>query len=185
MKDIVRRPALFLASATLFLLSIHVLVGRDSVEVGEDLLLASALSPQLDGVSPYQGRDPVDAAAITTTAEDFHKALSAGKPDQVMELLAPDALIVEGGTVQTRKEYQSEHLAEDIAYARAVPNTPRDVVVRQEGDVAWVTSTFRVTGKFHDKPVDNIAAETIVLTKTPAGWRIRSIHWSSHKAPSK
>jgi ketosteroid isomerase-like protein len=102
-----------------------------------------------------------------------------------MELLAPDALIVEGGTVQTRNEYQSEHLAEDIAYARAVPNTPRDVVVRQEGDAAWVTSTFRVTGKFHDKPVDNIAAETIVLTKTPAGWRIRSIHWSSHKAPSK
>ena len=103
----------------------------------------------------------------------------------MISLLSPDALIVEGGTVQTRDEYQREHLAEDIAYARAVPSTLRDVVVRQEGDVAWVTSTFRVTGKFHDKPVDDLAAETMVLTRTPAGWRIRTIHWSSHKAPSK
>lgn len=124
-----------------------------------------------------------DAAAITSTAGEFHKALSAGKPDQVMELLAPDALIIEGGAVQTRDEYQREHLGEDIAYARAVPSTPRNAVVRQEGDVAWVTNTFTVTGTFHDKPVDSIAAETMVLTKSPAGWRIRTIHWSSHKAP--
>ena len=127
----------------------------------------------------------VDAATITSTAEDFHKALAAGEPDRVMSLLSPDALIVEGGTVQTRDEYQREHLAEDIAYARAVPSTPRDVVIRQEGDVAWVTSTFRLTGEFHDRPVDDLAAETMVLKKTPTGWRIRTIHWSSRKAPSK
>jgi ketosteroid isomerase-like protein len=126
-----------------------------------------------------------DATAITSTAEGFHQALAAGKPEEVMVLLQADALIIEGGTVQDRDEYQREHLAEDIAYARAVPSTQRNVIVRQEGDAAWVTSTFRVTGKFHDKPVDNIAAETIVLTKTPAGWQIRTIHWSSHKAPSK
>jgi len=148
------------------------------------VLLASACLIITAGLSLAE---PVaaDAAAITITAEDFHKALAAGKPDEMMALLQPDALIVEGGTVQTRDEYQSEHLAEDIAYARAVPSTQRDVVVRQEGDVAWVTSTFNVTGQFHDKPVDNLAAETMVLTKTPAGWRIRTIHWSSHKAPSK
>jgi ketosteroid isomerase-like protein len=123
-----------------------------------------------------------DVEAITATAEDFHKALAAAEPDRVMSLLAPDALIVEAGTVQTRDDYQREHLAEDIAYARAVPSTQRGVVVRQECDVAWVTSTFTVTGKFQDKPVDNLAAATIVLTKTPAGWRIRTIHWSSRKA---
>jgi ketosteroid isomerase-like protein len=127
----------------------------------------------------------VDAATITSTAEDFHKALAAGEPDRVMSLLSPDALIVEGGAVQTRDEYQREHLAEDIAYARAVPSTPRDVVIRQEGNVAWVTSTFRLTGEFHDRQVDDLAAETMVLKKIPAGWRIRTIHWSSRKAPSK
>jgi ketosteroid isomerase-like protein len=127
----------------------------------------------------------VDAAAITSTAEDFRKALAAGEPDRVMSLLSPDALIVEGGSVQTRDEYQREHLAKDIAYARAVPSGLRNVVIRQEGDVAWVTSTFRLTGEFHDRPVDDLAAETMILTKIPAGWRIRTIHWSSRKAPSK
>jgi ketosteroid isomerase-like protein len=105
--------------------------------------------------------------------------------DRVTSLFLPDALIVEAGTVQTRDEYQHEHLAEDIAFARAAPSTQRDVIVRQEGDVAWVTSTFRVTGKFQEKPIDNIAAETVVLTKTLGGWRIRAIHWSSHEAKGK
>ena len=126
-----------------------------------------------------------DATAITAAAEEFHAALSAGKPDQALALLQPDALIVEGGTVQTRDEYQSEHLAADIAYARAVPSSLRNIVVHQEGDVAWVTSTFRMTGMFRDKPVDNLAAETMVLTKTSSGWRIRTIHWSSHRTPEK
>ncbi len=121
-----------------------------------------------------------DAKAITSAVEEFHKAMAAGKSDKVMSLLLPDALVVEGGAVQTRSEYQSAHLAEDIAYARAVPGKQVDVVVRQEGDVAWVTSTFEVKGKFQDNPVNSLVAETMLLTKTPAGWRIRAIHWSSH-----
>ena len=130
----------------------------------------------------YGQGDPPDGVAIKSVAEDFHKALAEGTPDRVMALLLPDALIVEGGTVETRAEYESEHLGEDIAYARAVPGKQLDVVVHREGDVAWVTSTFRVTGTFRAQPVDSLAAETMVLTKMPAGWRIRTIHWSSHKA---
>ncbi len=45
--------------------------------------------------------DAPDAAAIAATAESFHKALAAGKPDEVISLLQPDALIVEGGAVET------------------------------------------------------------------------------------
>jgi ketosteroid isomerase-like protein len=128
---------------------------------------------------------PVDTATITSTAENFHKALAAGEPDRVISLLSGDALIVEGGVVETRDEYQREHLAEDIAYARAVRSTPCDVVIRREGDVAWVTSTFRLIGEFHDDQVDDLAAETMVLKKIPAGWRISTIHWSSRETPSK
>ncbi|MEO7165633.1 MAG: nuclear transport factor 2 family protein [Chthoniobacterales bacterium] len=123
-----------------------------------------------------------DAAAITATVESFHKALAAGKPDEVMSLLQPDALIVEGGSVETRAEYESGHLGEDIAYARAVPGKQLKAVVRQEGDAAWVTSTFSVVGVFQGRSVNSLAAETMVLTKAAAGWRICAIHWSSHKA---
>ena len=126
-----------------------------------------------------------EAAAITATAEDFHKALAAGDADRVMSLLAPDALIVEAGTVQTRDEYRREHLTEDIAFARAVPVTSRNVVVRQDGNAAWVTTASRVVGEFHKTLVDSTGAETVILTKTSDGWHIRGIHWSSHRAPAK
>jgi ketosteroid isomerase-like protein len=123
-----------------------------------------------------------DAAAITSTVEAFHKALAAGERDRVMALLLPDALIVEGGSAQTQQEYEREHLGEDIAFARAVPGTLQEVVVRQEGHAAWVTRTFRVVGDFQGRAIDNMSAETVVLTKTSGGWGIRTIHWSSHKA---
>ena len=123
-----------------------------------------------------------DAAAIGAVVDDFHQALTAGDSKRVISLLLPDALIVEAGTVQTRVEYESEHLGEDIAFAREVPGKQTSRSVQQAGEVAWVTSTFRVTGKFHDKSINNLAAETAVLTRTADGWRIQTLHWSSHKA---
>ncbi len=125
--------------------------------------------------------EAADATAIRATAESFHKALAVGEAEKVMSLLLPDALIAEGGAVQTRSEYESGHLAADIAYAGAVPGRQLTAVVRQVGDVAWITSTFKVQGKFKGKPVDSMAAETMVLAKTPEGWRIRNVHWSSHR----
>lgn len=124
-----------------------------------------------------------NAAAIKRTVEEFHSALNNGKSGAVMALLQPDAMIVEGGTVQSRDEYQSEHLAADIAFASAIGGKQLDAIVRQTGEVAWVTSTFRVAGTFKDKKINERAAETMILTKTPGGWRIRAIHWSSQKAP--
>ena len=132
------------------------------------------------------GQPAAPDAAIASTVEAFHKALEAGEPDKVMSLLAPDALIIEAGHIQTRSDYQREHLTEDIAFARAVPVASRNLAaLRQEGNVAWVTTISRVTGEFHKKFVDSTSAETVVLTKTSEGWRIRTIHWSSHSTPSK
>ncbi len=128
---------------------------------------------------------PPDAAAISAAVEDFHQALAAGDERRAMSLLASDALIVEAGTVQTRAEYQSEHLAADIAFTRELTEKLTSRQLGQAGDAGWVTSTFQVTGTFHGKAVNNFAAETAVLTRTADGWRIRAIHWSSHKAARK
>lgn len=128
---------------------------------------------------------PPDAVAITAAIDGFHQALAAGEEERAMSLLAPDALIVEAGTVQTPAEYRSEHLKEDIAFAREVPGTQTSRKIAQTGEAAWVTSTFQVTGTFHGTAVNNSAAETAVLARTADGWRIRAIHWSSHKATRK
>jgi hypothetical protein len=41
----------------------------------------------------------------------------------------------------------------------------------------------RTTGRFNDRAVDRLTAETMVLTRGTDGWRIRHIHWSS-RAPN-
>ena len=54
---------------------------------------------------------------------------------------------------------------------------PMRVVVR--GDAAWVSSTSSTTGEYRGRQVDSSGAELMVLSRTPQGWRIAAIHWSS------
>ena len=96
-------------------------------------------------------------------------------------LLAPDAIVLESGAAQTREEYEKHHLAEDIAFSRAVATNSSTPAVHIEGNAAWVSSTSRVTGIFNGREMNSAGAELMVLTNSTAGWRIRSIHWSSHK----
>jgi ketosteroid isomerase-like protein len=119
-------------------------------------------------------------AAITATVDGFHDALRRGDAKAAMELLAPDAIILESGSAETREEYQQHHLAEDIAFSRAVTSTNSTLAVHIDGNVAWVSSTSRATGTFNGRQVNSAGVELMVLTNSPAGWRIRAIHWSNH-----
>ncbi len=82
--------------------------------------------------------------------------------------------------MESRAEYEEGHLKADMEFAQAVPATRENVVVRQEGRVAWVTSSSRVSGSFKGRDVNSAGAELMVLTRSADGWRIRAIHWSSH-----
>ncbi len=123
-----------------------------------------------------------ESADVTKAVDAFHKALANGDAKGAMELLAPDAVILESGSAETRDEYQRHHLAEDIAFSRAVPSKRATLALQIEGNVAWITSTGRTTGTFKGQPVNSVGTELMVLTKSSAGWRIRAIHWSSHEA---
>lgn len=122
-----------------------------------------------------------DAEAITAAVNGFHDALRRGDAKAALELLAPDAVILESGSSQTREEYAREHLAEDIAFVKAVPGTRSKFSIKQEGNVAWTTATTQSVGTFNGREVNSAGAELMVLTKTELGWRIRAVHWSSHK----
>jgi len=128
----------------------------------------------------HAGSPSPDADAITAAANGFHDALHRGDANAAMTLLAPDAVILESGVAQTREEYASEHLAEDIAFVKAVPGTRSGLSIKQEGDIAWTTATTRLIGAFNGHKVNSVGVELMVLTQTEVGWRIRAIHWSSH-----
>jgi ketosteroid isomerase-like protein len=140
------------------------------------LLLAAPMH-----LAQAQGADP-DAVAITSVVRAYHIALKAGDAQAVSRLLAPDAVILEGGDRETRAEYLEHHLQADIEFAQAVPTRHGEMDVIVNGEVAWAISTSVTQGTYQTKPVSLAGAELMVLSKTPAGWVIRSIHWSSRSS---
>lgn len=112
----------------------------------------------------------------------FHAALVAGDSATALGLLDPEVVIFEGGGVErSREEYQSHHLGADMGFEAA---TRREVVKQTEqlyGDLALVLSEVRTTGEFRGRAIDRVGVETMLLRRTPNGWRIVHIHWSSRR----
>lgn len=127
-----------------------------------------------------QGADK-DSANVEAAVGAFHAALHEGDVAAVERLLAPDAVILEGGHRESRAEYLSHHLHADIEFAQAVRSETLGVHSTVLGDVAWVSSTSKTSGTFKDTPVHLVGAELVVLSRTGDGWQIRAVHWSSRK----
>ena len=120
-----------------------------------------------------------DSAAVGGVIERYHRALADGDSAAALALLAPDAVILESGGLETREEYRSHHLPGDIQFARAVRSERGPVRVAVQGDVAWAVSTSTTQGTYRDRAIDSSGAELMVLSRQPDGWKIRAIHWSS------
>lgn len=120
-----------------------------------------------------------DSTAIALTVQKYHEALSTGDSAAALALLAPDAVILEGGGVERREDYRGHHLPADIAFARGVPAERGAIRVVIRGDVAWASSTSTSKGTFRGRTINSRGAELMVLTREGSGWQIRAIHWSS------
>jgi ketosteroid isomerase-like protein len=120
-----------------------------------------------------------DKAAVIQIVNSYHEALKAGDKKGAVRLLAPDAVILENGGVETREEYISHHLEGDIEFSQAVTTRRSAIQVTVLGDVAWTSSSSESQGTFHQRAVNASGAELMVLTKTANGWVIKAIHWSS------
>jgi ketosteroid isomerase-like protein len=121
-----------------------------------------------------------DSAAVSAAVHRFHAALAAADSAAALALLAPDAVIMESGDVETRAEYRSHHLPADIEFTRAVPSQQGPLRVRVSGDAAWASSISSTQGQFQGRAINSAGAELMVLVRSGDGWRIAAIHWSSH-----
>lgn len=151
------------------------------------VLLAAALAgtPSLAAAQGHAHHAaPADSAEVVATVERFHRALAEADSAGALALLTPDVQILESGGMEDRAEYRSHHLSSDIEFARAVPSRRSATAVRVHGDVAWATSTSITQGTFRDRAVNSAGAELMVLVRTPQGWRIAAIHWSSRNRRS-
>lgn len=128
-------------------------------------------SPSTNGVS--------SDSSVVETVDRFHRALAAGDSAAVLALLAPDAVILESGGMETPAEYRSHHLPGDIAFAQAIRRERSPIRVKIEGNVAWATSTSTTVGEYRGRAINSQGAELMVLRRDPTGWRVVAIHWSS------
>lgn len=120
-----------------------------------------------------------DSADVVQTVERFHEALVAGDSTGVANLLLPEAVVLEAGGRETKTEYLSHHFHSDGAFLRAMTREPGSREIHIAGDAAWVASTSRLHGAYRDRSRDLSSAELMVLRRTPEGWRVAAIHWSS------
>ena len=154
-------------------LGLGILFAFTALVLSGDSAVAQASSNGQSGASAS------DSAAVVRTVLRFHAALEAGDTAAVKTLIAPDLQVLEGGEVETRAQYFAHHLAADIAFAKAVRSERTVVSYAAEGNVAWLGSSSTAAGKFSGRDINSVGAELMVLSRTPEGWKIRAIHWSS------
>ena len=124
-----------------------------------------------------------DSGAVLAVVDAFHAAMTAGDASGLMQLIAPDAVFLETGGVETRSQYESSHLPADIEFEKSVSTERSPIRVVVLGTSAWATSTSGTVGTFQGRAIDSIGSELMVLSREPGGWRIRAIHWSSRARP--
>ena len=137
-------------------------------------LIAVALA--LPGCAQAPAPDP---AGVTATIEGFYAAIKKGDPAAAMSFIAPDAVFVESGKLETRAQYEMNHLPLDIEFEGQVTGKRRPMDIKFQGDTAWVIAETEYAGEFEGSPVDFVSSQLAVLTRDAGRWVIRSIHWSS------
>jgi ketosteroid isomerase-like protein len=127
---------------------------------------------------------PATEADITKVVDTFYGAMKKADKAAVMSVLAPDALFVESGKLETRAEYQANHLPADIEFESQVTGTRAPMKITFHDDnTAWVVATTEYHGTFDGGPVNFASAQLMVLTRPAEGgdWMIRTAHWSSRR----
>ena len=138
----------------------------------------------LSGLNPLHAQRATDSAAVAAVVQQFHAHLAKGDSSAALALLAEDVVVLEAGGVETREQYRADHLSADIRFVQAIPGTRGPLRVVLAGDVAWAFGSSEAVGTFDGRAINSAGAELMVLSRTPAGWKIRAIHWSARRRAS-
>ena len=117
----------------------------------------------LIGCSPAQA--PPSEAEVTAVVESFYAAIKKGDPAAAMSVIAPDAVFLESGKLETRAEYEANHLPADIEFESQVNGKRAPMRVTFSGNTAWVIATTEYNGTFDGSPVSFVSAQLVVLTR--------------------
>src|SRR5688572_4223902 len=118
---------------------------------------------------------------VRNTLESFYAAMKNADNARAMSHIAEDAVFVESGRLETREEYEKNHLPADISFEKQVSGKRGEWKITIEDNTAWAIATTDYDGIFDGAPVAFTSAQLAVLSRDGDAWRIRSIHWSSRR----
>ena len=137
-------------------------------------------TPPAQSAPPAPSVEPALVPAAARVVDAFHAALDRGDTATASGLLADALVVFEGGEVERSKaEYAGRHLPADAVFAQAVGSRMTRRTGGASGDLAWVASEGRTRGRYHDRDIDRLTTETVVLRRISGAWKIVHVHWSS------
>lgn len=120
-------------------------------------------------------------AEVQAVVDGFHAALRKGDAPGAMKLIADDAVFLESGNIETRKQYEENHLPADIDFEKQIQSKQKIYRITVSGNTAWAILTSEMVGTYDKQPLNIAGATLMVLSRESTGWKIRTIHWSSHR----
>ncbi len=141
------------------------------------LITFSALLILLSGTALAQTNQT--EKSVLNTLRDFKTAIIDNDSEAATNLLADDALILEGSGMETKEEYLSHHFHSDGKFLKAMDHEILTQKVTIEGTTAWVSTMSAMKGTYSKREMDMTSLELTVLKKEDDDWKITAIHWSS------
>src|SRR5688572_26211593 len=123
------------------------------------LALLSLLLLPLAGCARAAAPGPETDAAVTAVLDKFYGAMKTGDTVTAMSTIAPDAVFLESGRLETRAEYEKNHLPADIAFEKQVNGKRGPLRITVQDDTAWVIAMTEFVGTFDGSPVNFESAQ--------------------------
>ncbi len=120
-----------------------------------------------------------DREQVAKALQNLEDAIVSNDGKTASSLLHDDAVILEGGGIETKAEYLSHHFHSDGKFLSAINREEVSKTIKIEGDVAWVSSKTKMTGTYSGREIDMNSLELAVLKKENGMWKVIALHWSS------
>ena len=122
-----------------------------------------------------------DAAGIEAWLKGYDAAFLSKDLNKIAAFYHPDVTIYEGAGINNGwADYRDRHLGPELKAFENLEfaHSGTKVTVMPGGESAYAISRYTIKAKMGDRMLDNEGLETLLLIKTPEGWKIRHSHTS-------
>ncbi len=135
--------------------------------------------------TPTEAQDAASIRAVKQALARYDAAFRTKDLATIRSLLSEDVLLYEHSVRNDgRKEVFEKHLKPEILEFEDMEIEFSDVRITASDDLALVTRSYVLRGKYEGRTIDARGNETMAWKKTDGDWRIVHIHYS-HPCPPR